>query len=545
MGNEMKDSGLPKAASEYIDLVAKKVRYRRKVRGEVREELAGHFEDALHGITDEQERIEKAIALIKEFGEPKMLATLIRRGKKRCRPVWVKALMRTCQAVGTAILVLIAYIAFLFTGKPNITVDYVARLNELVRPAVDEHLNAAPLYMKAGEVVVNDPNGLVLPWCASPNVEQMQALAAWVAENEPAIKLTIEGNRKPCYWPEYRSKSGMVTEISLPSLAPYRTTAYAICAKAYLNASQGDMQSATALLDESLTLSRRIYTKGTLIEQLISWAASGVTFRTAEAIINDFHPDAQMLATLQDRMEQALSEANFHMSIEGEKMMVGDVVQRTYTGSGHIYLPACAGWISCIDSTSIGAIGKLDATLPVLSAPGKGATLEAASVFMQECERVASMTPYQAQQAGIDMNVAADKMARRHVFFRGFLPSYEKMWYQSCIAGSTSEAFVAVMAIHRWRLDKGDWPLSLDELRQGGYLKAVPMDPWSDGPLIYRRMPDGFILYSVGVNFKDDGGTSIDKDGKAPGERGSNPNQLKPEALDIVFWPLESRAGGR
>jgi hypothetical protein len=218
--------------------------------------------------------------------------------------------------------------------------------------------------------------------------------------------------------------------------------------------------------------------------------------------------------------------------------MVGDVVQRTYTGSGHIYLPACAGWMSYIDSASVGAFWKLVATLWALSAPGKDATLEAASVFMLECERVASMTPYQARQAGMDMDVAADKMARRHVIFRGFLPSYEKMWYQSFIARSTGEATIAVIAIHRWRLDKGDWPQSLDELRQGGYLKTLPMDPWSDGPLIYRRTPDGFILYSVGVNFKDDGGTSIDEDGKAPGEGGSNPNQLKPEALDIVVWPL-------
>jgi hypothetical protein len=38
---------LPKCAADYIDLVTKKVRYRRKVRAEVRQELTDHFADAL------------------------------------------------------------------------------------------------------------------------------------------------------------------------------------------------------------------------------------------------------------------------------------------------------------------------------------------------------------------------------------------------------------------------------------------------------------------------------------------------------------------
>jgi hypothetical protein len=535
---------LPPCASDYIDLVARKVRYRRKVRAEVRQELAGHFEDALLKCTTDAERDEAARKLIAEFGDTKTLATLIRRGKKRCRPLWLKALIRCCQAAGIAIVLLIAYIGVLFTGRPSITVDYVARLNEFVRPTADERLNAAPLYKRAGELIVKDSNDLPMPWPERPNKEQLQRLAVWVAQNEPAIKLAIEGNQKPYYWPMYTSKSGQMLDMQVPDLAPYRPIAYAICAKAYLDASRGDMQSATAMLEESLTFSHRICARGTLIEQLVSWAVSGVTFRTAEAIVSDFSPDSRTLAALQERMEQAFWKADFHMSIEGEKMMVGDVVQRTYTGSGHIYLPACAGWMSYISSTSAGAFWKLVATLWALSAPGKDATLEAASVFMLECERVASMTPYQARQAGIDMDVAADKMARRHVIFRGFLPSYEKMWRHSCVAGTTGEAVIAVIAIHRWRLDKGDLPQNLDELRQGGYIKTMPMDPWSDGPLIYRRTVDGFILYSVGTNFSDDGGKNFDKDGKALGRVG-NLNALNLNALDIVFWPIPQDGGGK
>ena len=42
---------------------------------------------------------------------------------------------------------------------------------------------------------------------------------------------------------------------------------------------------------------------------------------------------------------------------------------------------------------------------------------------------------------------------------------------------------------------------------QAGIIKEVPLDPFSDQPIIYRVQPDGTImLYSVGENLKDDGG---------------------------------------
>jgi hypothetical protein len=38
------------------------------------------------------------------------------------------------------------------------------------------------------------------------------------------------------------------------------------------------------------------------------------------------------------------------------------------------------------------------------------------------------------------------------------------------------------------------------------YLSAIPMDPYSGRPLVYRRVGDTYVLYSVGRDGKDDGG---------------------------------------
>ncbi|NBB94580.1 MAG: hypothetical protein GVY16_02460 [Planctomycetes bacterium] len=61
-----------------------------------------------------------------------------------------------------------------------------------------------------------------------------------------------------------------------------------------------------------------------------------------------------------------------------------------------------------------------------------------------------------------------------------------------------------------YRAEHGDWPESLEQLLPE-ILQTVPPDPWSDGPLKYRREGDGFVLYSIGDDLEDDGGVEYEQ----------------------------------
>ena len=93
------------------------------------------------------------------------------------------------------------------------------------------------------------------------------------------------------------------------------------------------------------------------------------------------------------------------------------------------------------------------------------------------------------------------------------------------------EATVAILAALRWRLEKNQYPATLGELVSAGFLNELPMDPWSDKPLIYKKTEDDFTLYSVGYNFTDDGGEY----GK---DRNGNIRTWSRDNGDTVFWPL-------
>lgn len=53
----------------------------------------------------------------------------------------------------------------------------------------------------------------------------------------------------------------------------------------------------------------------------------------------------------------------------------------------------------------------------------------------------------------------------------------------------------------------GPLGLKLDELAPR-YVKAIPLDIFTDKPLTYVPREDGYLLYSVGRNLRDDGGRS-------------------------------------
>ncbi len=67
---------------------------------------------------------------------------------------------------------------------------------------------------------------------------------------------------------------------------------------------------------------------------------------------------------------------------------------------------------------------------------------------------------------------------------------------------------VAAAAVRRFELIEGAPPTSLPALVPA-YLSFVPRDPYGDGPLTYRRTPEGHVLYSVAANHRDDGGERV------------------------------------
>jgi hypothetical protein len=101
-----------------------------------------------------------------------------------------------------------------------------------------------------------------------------------------------------------------------------------------------------------------------------------------------------------------------------------------------------------------------------------------------------------------------------NLFARMLLPAISQAETKFAFGQTQVNEAIVACALERYRLAQGQFPESLEPLTRG-FLSKLPHDVITGAPLIYRRTPDGqFILYSVGWNEKDDGGTIVLPGGK-------------------------------
>jgi len=537
---------LPQSVQEFIKLVIRKMGYRRKVRLEVCQELTAHFEDELRRCTDEQQKLQKAQQLIEEFGDVKLLGILLRRAKKRCRPFWRTTAARTFQTIGVLILSLTLYVAWFLSGKPAITTDYIAEVNRLARPVADESLNAAPLFEEAAAKCPNAPDGFADFWSikyADANQAQRLAMENHVLQCSQALGLITEATERPYYWPKYTTgnkpdNDGSMIGVLLPHLNKFRELARALCLRAQINAEKGDYAQA---FDNITTCYKfgEIVKRGekTLIEQLVGIAIEALAAKNARELMHRYEIKPQQLEGFQSKFDEAYEGEDFTMRLLFEKLCVYDEIQRSFTedrlGGGHLYLQRLHELASGSASGMplVETVSSLEGLHILFTHPNKKETKETAERAYDFWQQVARKNPQQLRAEGIGLEKQIEQLVKGNVLLEMMSPAISKVHQLTYRIKADVEATSTIAAILRHQQNKGVLPTDLNELQQAGYVKQLPLDPFSNQPLVYKRTNDDFTLYSVGLNFIDDGGKRyLDKTGKV---------QLWADEGDAVFWPVQ------
>jgi len=72
---------------------------------------------------------------------------------------------------------------------------------------------------------------------------------------------------------------------------------------------------------------------------------------------------------------------------------------------------------------------------------------------------------------------------------------------------ATRRQLIVMMALELYKRNHGELPAQLEALVPK-FISAVPLDPFDDsgGAFTYRREGEGYLLYSLGFDGKDDGG---------------------------------------
>jgi hypothetical protein len=553
---------LPDCAREFIRQVIKKMRYRRKVRQEVQAELTAHFEDELRDKPVGPERDEKARQLISEFGDVKLLAVLLRRAKKRCRPLWRIVVARGFQTIGVLILCFIFYCVYISLGQPNISVNYLQEMTNMNRPVVDESQNAAPLYQKAIDLYKEPPeieltkdelvhwNDKKLlnaignkQWIDELTPKELDSLKIWISSNTEALKIFKQATEKPYCWWKRKATDESLINVLLPELSTLRDFSRLLSWQAVLEANSGNSKEAFDDLLLCYQAGRHFQGPRTLVEQLVGWAIQIKSVRTVVTILQHKQVEGPLLKDLQANLENLLAKETYIPDYTIERFFGLDFIQRCYTdngcGSGHI-IP---GQLSNFSSTDLDIVNEtgshvLDYSLFLglsLVTADRDNMRQFFNNYYDKIQQWSHKTPWQLHQEHIDFEMGIDKWSRlkqlRYWPFLYLMPAVGRVNQIAYRDKLEVEALITLTALFRYQQDKGQYPKNLDELVTTGYLKNLPMDCFSDKPLVYKKTDNDFLLYSFGPNFTDDSGKpAYDDDGKY--QMWSDKNG------DAIFWPI-------
>lgn len=122
----------------------------------------------------------------------------------------------------------------------------------------------------------------------------------------------------------------------------------------------------------------------------------------------------------------------------------------------------------------------------------------------------------------------AEGPIRRRLLFGLLRPALQRTTESDTRTVANLNAARVAIACERHRQKTGTYPETLDELPKE-LLPEVPTDPFSGKPILYKKLPDGAVAYSVGGDGKDDGAVKL------------NPKNEKGNDLGFRLWTLEHR----
>ena len=312
----------------------------------------------------------------------------------------------------------------------------------------------------------------------------------------------------------------------MPSLAEARRLTYAICSRAKLNAAESNFKAAFSDLRVCYRFGMHLTGPKCLVDQLLGMAIRSIVTQSGFQILDRANPAPDLLEDFQQQFEILYSKQSCIVDFTAEKLVAYDSIQMIFTDDGK-----GGGYIRKAELRGMKELFGEDLTEEQehnLEKLERRQTTELADKVNKYFSQAAHKTPAQLRNEGEDLEKVVEEMTRDNPFLLMLMPAIERVLRISFRGKIETDALITTVALLRYKAKKGQLPSDLQQLVSAGYLKELPIDPFSDAPLVYKQIGDDFILYSFGADFDDDGGT---RSKWGEGEKGG----------DQVFWPAKSK----
>ena len=537
-------AGLPAPAADLVRRVVRRTRLWRGERADVARELSGHFAEGLAAG-------ESAGDLVAAFGDERVAARLIRRAKRRGRPLVWKALRLAEWGVVGLGVGYAGLAAYFHAGRPTPTVDYVAVLNAHAAsvPPADR---AWPIYREAllaigygtgesNEKFWDEYNALFDDRDSAGNDREPPTADrdAWLRSHAGAIALARRAAAAPAlgfvlgpagpaddpalFGPAPSADYGPPTvAVSLPFLNSFRFLADVLRHDAEAARRQRDRGRLLGDVDALLGTARQLRVNDNLL--LTDHVAFGIQGTAVGQIAETLQVTPDLLADgdLRDLAHHLSGPgvAADLFSLSGDRATFRDVVQSTYTDGGpgggrltHEGLKYLGGWRPTPGLAFQWNVAAWTGPAAMASTPLRDELLRRfdarADAIEADWHRPLREVVGPTSDTGASgRRAAADSRAVDWSTFgvlADFVGSHSQLQTSAERYLGHRDGVTVALALELYRRRHGTYPDSLDALVPD-LLPAVPVDRITGDPVRYRLLDGRPVVYSVGADGDDDGG---------------------------------------
>jgi hypothetical protein len=399
--------------------------------------------------------------------------------------------------------------------------DYYIELD----PFIKDHLKIDQPD-KAEEIYAQRQRAGQRPWTA----KQYPAIAAWLKANDKALAVAIKASRRPHYYlPMLPNKpknrvSGLI-DCMIHSVQNCRDLASALVARAMLQVGQGNPDAAWQDLLACHRLARLVGRGATLIEGIVGIAMDAVASNADLAFLETAKLDRQHIyACLRDLQKlPPLPDIAAKVTLT-ERFVFLDIIMMVNRGGIQTFEilaqrqgskqpdPAANRFLDTNWDPALREINqwfdRLVAAMRIKYFSERNKKLALMEAELRERQKTLRGSE------GLARIVQEKKRARGiAIILLGIpTPAVRKTVEAAERAEQRQANLHVAFALGAYHREHGRYPKKLDALAPR-YLASIPPDFFNGKALIYRRSDNGYLLYSVGVNGKDDQGRGDDEPG--------------------------------
>lgn len=367
---------------------------------------------------------------------------------------------------------------------------------ELIPQAIPDKDNAALIYQKVikklkdkkvdGKDLFSTLSHLarkIKPAKPNPDAEEE---FLYFAEMEPVPEALAEidkGAQLPdCLFNFDYSKG---PEMNFSPLGDIKNLTRILCATAFLQASDGNDEAAWKTILTSLRLAEAFKNNPLLMAKYTRGAQIYDILETIQAISTFAPPSAEEYKKVAKLLKNFDNPEDLPTALDGEMILLGDWLLKQAPEKLMQLLKKHARMTLNIDNDTIITLLKYD----------RIAQLKAYLKMAKNLKQ-----PYSKNDANLITQIKKEVPAY-YLMTRLTLPAVSKVKPQYLGMLAKIRNTQVGLAAQQYKMEKGNYPKDLKGIKMD-----KTQDPFNGKPLIYKTTPEGFLVYSIGQNLKDDKG---------------------------------------